>query len=393
MTDTTKHLRERHVASARRVVVKVGTNVLASPGRPVDDARVDAISEQIAALVDSGLEVALVSSGAIGSGMAELGFAERPGTLPELQASASVGQSRLVSRYARSFHRHGFHAGQILLTREDFDDRGRYLNAKNTIRALFDFGCVPVINENDTISTDEIRFGDNDLLAALLTHLIRAELLILLTSVPGLCAARPYPESVRAVHEGRGVEGIRGEVVDVVERVDREVLSLASGATSPSGTGGMESKLEAVRIATEAGEAALMADGREEDVLTRIMRGDRVGTLFLPAGERLRSRKRWIRFTSRPRGTIVVDEGARRALRERGKSLLPSGITAVEGRFEAGDVVRVAGPDGREFARGLSNYDSHEVEKIKGLNTARIEDALGHKYYDEVVHRDNMALV
>jgi glutamate 5-kinase len=313
--------------------------------------------------------------------------------LPELQASASVGQSRLVSRYARSFHQHGFHAGQILLTREDFDDRGRYLNAKNTIRALFDFGCVPVINENDTISTDEIRFGDNDLLAALLTHLIRAELLILLTSVPGLCAAKPYPESVRAVHRGGGVEGLRGEVVDVVERVDREVLSLASGATSPSGTGGMESKLEAVRIATEAGEAALMADGREEDVLLRIMRGEKVGTLFLPAGERLGSRKRWIRFTSRPRGTIVVDEGARRALRERGKSLLPSGITAVEGRFEAGDVVRVAGPDGREFARGLTNYDSHEVLKIKGLNTARIEEALGHKYYDEVVHRDNMALV
>ena len=393
MTETSEQLRRRHIGGVRRLVVKVGTNVLASPGKPVDEKRVDAISEQIATLMEGGREVALVSSGAIGSGMAELGFEERPSTLPDLQASASVGQSRLVSRYARSLHRHGFHTGQILLTREDFDARGRYLNAKNTIRALFDMGCVPVINENDTISTDEIRFGDNDLLAALVTHMIQAELLIVLSSVPGLCSSKPYPESVMGVHEGAGAADIGGDVLDIVERIDADVLHLASDTTSPSGTGGMASKLDAVRIATEAGEAAVIADGHEENILHRILAGERVGTLFLPAGEKLRSRKRWIRFTSRPRGTIVVDAGARSALENRGKSLLPSGVIEVDGRFEAGDVVRVKGPSGEEFARGLTNYGSEEVDRIKGLNTAEIEDALGQKYYDEVIHRDNLALV
>ncbi len=393
MTESSAHVRQQYLSSAQRIVVKVGTNVLAAPGKPVDEERVDAISEQIATLMDQGHEIALVSSGAIGSGMAELGFSERPNTLPQLQASASVGQSRLVTRYAHSLHNHGYHAGQILLTRDDFDDRTRYLNAKNTIRALFDMGSVPVINENDTISTDEIRFGDNDLLAALVTHMIQAEALVLLTSVPGLCASRPYPAAVREVFTDRSVEGIEGDVVDVLEEVDEEVMDLARETTSPSGTGGMASKLEAVRIATEAGETAVMANGRMENVLLRVMDGEDCGTLILPAGEKLRSRKRWIRFTSRPQGTIMVDAGARTALQERGKSLLPSGIVGVKGQFASGDVVRIESPEGKEFARGLTNYDADEVRQIKGRKTHEIEEALGHKYYDEVVHRDNLALV
>ncbi|MFW6457340.1 MAG: glutamate 5-kinase [Planctomycetota bacterium] len=386
-------MRQKYLSPAKRIVVKVGTNVLAAPGKPVDDQRVDAISEQIATLMDRGYEVALVSSGAIGSGMAELDFTVRPTTLPELQASASVGQSRLVTRYAQSMHRHGYHAGQILLTRDDFDARDRYLNAKNTIRALFDMECVPIINENDTISTDEIRFGDNDLLAALVTHMIQAEVLVLLTSVPGLCATKPYPSAVCSVFEGPAVDGMQGEDVDILDRVDDEVMDQVHETISPSGTGGMGSKLEAVRIATEAGEAAVMADGRMENVLLRVMEGEDCGTLILPAGEKLRSRKRWIRFTSRPQGAIMVDAGAQRALEERGKSLLPSGIVGVKGQFTAGDVVRIEGPDGTEFARGLSNYDADEVKQIKGLKTHDIEDVLGHKYYDEVVHRDNLALM
>ena len=391
--ETSEELRRRHVCGARRVVVKVGTNVLAAPGRALDDARVAALSDEIASVVGEGREVALVSSGAIGSGMGELKLSDRPRTLPQLQATASVGQGRLMSRYEMNFSRHGLHAGQILLTREDFDSRERYLNACNTIRALFDYNCVPVINENDTISTAEIRFGDNDLLAALVTHLIQADLLVLLTSVPGLCANEPYPAAIRCFHEGQDGGAHGRAVADIVDRIDDEVMALARGKTSGTSTGGMESKLEAARIATEAGEAALIADGHAEDVLSRIMRGERVGTLFVPAQKRLQSRKRWIRFTGRPHGAVVVDEGACRALSKGGKSLLPSGITAVHGEFDAGDVIRIEGPDGKEFARGLSNYPSHEVAAIKGLKTSQIEGVLGHKYYDEVVHRDSLALL
>ena len=386
-------LRRQYLTNARRLVVKVGTNVLASPGKPLDEARIDAVSEQISRLVEGGREVVLVSSGAIGAGMAELGLSERPQTLPQLQAAASVGQGRLLSHYEHSFHRHGLHAGQMLLTREDFDARDRYLNANNTIHALLDCGCVPVINENDTVSTDEIRFGDNDTLAALVTHLVRAEVLILLSSVPGLIARTPVPEAVLSTHPRADTGGMDGSVADVVERVDKDVVALCTGRTSPTGTGGMESKLEAARIATAAGEAALIADGRAEDVLLRVTNGEPLGTLFLPVSEKLESRKRWIRFTSRPRGAVLVDAGAARAVREGGKSLLPSGVTEVKGRFDSGDVIRIKGPDGEEVARGLSNYSSREIQRIKGLNTAEIEGVLGHKYYDEIVHRDNMALL
>jgi glutamate 5-kinase len=324
--------------------------------------------------------VALVSSGAIGCGMSELGLEARPSTLPLLQAAASVGQGTLVARYEEHFRSRGLHAAQILLTREDFDNRERYLNASNTIHSLLDFPCVPVINENDTISTDEIRFGDNDLLAALVTHLIRAELLILLTTVPGLYERKPGPTS-------------EGRVLGVVEQVDEAVEGLIYEETSPDGLGGMESKIQAARIATEAGEAALIVDGRDPDIIRKVMAGEPVGTLFPPVAERLSSYKRWIRFTSRPQGSVQVDAGAVAALAERGKSLLPSGVTRVEGGFQRGDVVRVQGPDGEEIARGLVNYSADELGRIKGRQTMEIEGILGYKYYDEVVHRDNMALL
>jgi len=378
--ESAQELRDKHVCAATRIVVKVGTNVLAASGKPLDDERVRAVAEQIAWLVEGGRQVALVSSGAIGCGMTSLGMKARPTTLPLLQAAASVGQGTLVAHYERHFGRYGLHAAQILLTREDFENRERYLNASNTIHSLFDLGCVPVINENDTISTDEIKFGDNDMLAALVTHLVRAELLILLTTVPGLYRERPG-------------EGAGGSILEVAERVDERVERMVYDEKSPDGLGGMASKLEAARIATEAGEAALIGDGRDPQVIRKIMSGEPVGTLFPPSAERLSSYKRWIRFTSRPSGTVRIDAGAQAALAERGKSLLPSGVSGVQGEFQRGDVVRVEGADGREIARGLVNYSCEEVERIMGRQTAEIEAILGHKDYDEVIHRDNMALM
>ncbi|NLW51226.1 MAG: glutamate 5-kinase [Candidatus Brocadiaceae bacterium] len=365
---------------ARRVIVKVGTNVLGGPGTALGEDRIASLTGQIAALMREGRQVALVTSGAIGCGMAELGLKRRPATLPMSQAAASVGQGVLMAHYERHFRRHGLHAAQILLTHDDFDSRERYLNACNTIHALFELPCVPVVNENDTISTAEIQFGENDRLAALLTHLIRAELLVLLTSAPGLCLEPPGA-------------GRPADVLEVVERVDDRVRGLVFDEKTALGVGGMRSKIEAARVTTEAGEAAVIADGRLPDVLPRLMSGERLGTLFLPAPDRLSSRKRWLRFTSRPRGTVHVDAGAQAALAARGKSLLPSGVTAVEGEFTRGDVVRIKGPTGGEIARGLCNYSRDEIERIRGCHTSRIEKILGYKHYDEVVHRDNMALL
>lgn len=379
-------LRKKYVSSARRLVIKVGTNVLAPHGKLLDMARVGTLAEEIACLAAEGRQVALVSSGAIGAGMTELGMTRRPRTLPALQAAASVGQGKLMSAYEESFRKHGFHAGQILLTRDDLDERNRYLNASNTINTLFDMSCIPVINENDVVSTDELKFrgrsfGDNDFLAALVTHLVRAELLILLTSgVPGLL-------------EGRPSGGRQATPMDIVEKVDDRVLSLAYEDSSPGGVGGMESKLEAVKMATDAGEAAVIADGTEDGVIGRLMAGEAVGTLFLPAPKRLSSYKRWIRFTQRPRGAVSVDDGARRAIERDGKSLLPKGVTAVEGEFEPGSLVRIRDSQGEEFARGLTNFSSAEIDRIKGLHTNMIERALGHKYYDEIIHRDNLTLI
>ena len=384
-------MRRGVLCGMRRLVVKVGTNVLSGPAAPLDEERVRAVSGAVAALVADGRQVVLVSSGAIGAGMGELGMQGRPRTLPALQAAASVGQGRLMASYEAALGRHGLHAGQILLTRDDFDARDRYLNAANTIRQLFSLGCVPVVNENDTVSTDEIRFGDNDQLAALVTHLVRAEALILLSSVPGLYVRSPWPEAVLSVHDAREQGG--RAVADVVGEVSQEVAALAMDETTPLGTGGMRSKLEAVRIAVEAGEAAVIADGREPDVLPRLMAGEALGTLFLPADVKLKSRKRWMRFASRPRGAVVVDDGAMRALLKKGRSLLPSGVAGVEGEFGPGDLVKIKGPGGAEFARGLSNYSSADVGRIKGLRSSQIEPELGHKCYDEVVHRDNLALL
>ena len=361
------------ISKAQRVVVKLGTSAISDERGRLDLPVLRSLAGQICKAMDAGVAVTLVSSGAIGAGLAELDLADRPRTLPMLQAVAAVGQGQLMRTFHDTFARRGRKVAQVLLTRGDFEDRTRYLNIRNTLNALSESGVVAVINENDAVAVDEIRYGDNDMIAAHLTNMLAADLLVLLTSVDGVLAG--------------------GEVLDVVERVDEQTLGLASGQRSRLGSGGMASKLEAVRIVARAGEAAAIANSRTPRVLTRLLAGERLGTVFAPAKRKMSSRDRWIAQASRATGRVVVDAGAARALCERGKSLLPSGITAVKGRFAKGAVVDVVDPAGRAVARGLSNYSAEQVETIIGLKTSQIARALGDKPYDEVIHRNNMTLL
>ncbi|MBM4030278.1 MAG: glutamate 5-kinase [Planctomycetes bacterium] len=368
----------RHVlAGVRRIVVKVGSNVLTSKTGALDVRRVRHLAEQVSALCDAGKEVIVVSSGAIAAGVGELGLPGRPKTMPELQAAAAVGQGRLIRAYNECFRRHGRHVGQVLLTREDMEDRARFLNTRNTLRALLDLGCVPVINENDSVSVEEIRYGDNDFLAAHLAALILADLVVILSTVDGLLE--------------KGGAG-QPRVVGVVERI-ADAVGLDTGEKSARGTGGMSSKLRAADIVTRAGVPVIIAGGKQPNVLTRALAGEAVGTLFLPAPRRMGSRKRWIGYTARPAGRLIVDDGARRALAERGKSLLASGVRAVHGTFQRGDVVALAVAEALPFARGLTNYSSAELALIQGYHTRDIPARLGRKASDEVIHRDNLVLL
>jgi glutamate 5-kinase len=362
------------MSRVKTVVVKVGTNVLNDRSDRLDVSRVGDICEQVDALRRRALTVAVVSSGAISAGMAELGMKKRPTELPQLQAAAAVGQCHLMVAYDEHFRRFGYRAGQILLTREDMNDRVRYLNTRNAIRAILELGAVPVINENDTISVEEITFGDNDFLAAMVTNLLRADLLVLLSSVEGL-------------------EAPTGEVLDVVAPDDASVKAFARGEKTRLGKGGMASKLDAADIARSSGEMVVIANGRRRDVLVDVLDGKKVGTLLLPGGKKLTSRERWIGFGARPRGTLVIDDGARRALVERGKSLLPSGVARVEGDFETGDVVNIADASGRVVARGLVNYASDAARRIAGHRSGEIAVILGRLPYAEIVHRDHMVIL
>ncbi len=372
-------VRDDVVLSARTWVVKVGTSVLTGPEGTLDPGRIGHLAEQINAVMETGRRVALVSSGAVGAGIGQLGLRRRPDNLRQLQAAAAVGQSFLIRAYDEGFRRHGRHAAQLLLTHEDFDSRPRYLNMRNTLTALFEYDAIPVINENDTISVDEIKFGDNDLLAAMVTNLLQAPLLVILSVVDGLCRADP------------GVLGL-GEVVPLVPNLDEEIFGLAGDSRSSLGTGGMRSKLHAAGLVTRAGGSVIIASGTKPGPLTRILAGEAVGTLFLARGATQGARKRWIGLTARPRGHLIVDAGARIALETGDKSLLAIGIVDVVGEFEKGDVVAVRDPEGHEFARGLINYPSPEARQIRGLRTAQARDAIGSALYDEVIHRDNLVL-
>jgi glutamate 5-kinase len=373
-------VRQEVIALANTVVVKVGTNVLTRTDGNLEPARLQALADQIHRIRAGGRKVALVSSGAIGAGVGRLGLATRPTDLRELQACAAVGQAFLMRAYEDCLVRHGIPTAQVLLTAGDFDNRARYLNVRNTILTLFEWGCLPVINENDTVSVAEIRFGDNDHLAAMVTNLIRAPLLVLLSVVDGLFSADPHTDTTATV-------------LQTVPSIDAGVLEAAGASKSALGSGGMRSKLRAARLATAAGESVILANGNTPGILDAIFAAEPVGTLFLPHASSVPSWKRWLGYTAQPRGRLVVDAGARRAIEKQGRSLLPIGVVQVAGAFHKGDVVSICDADGAEFARGLTNYASGAVDRIRGLKTDQIADVLGACPYEEVVHRDNLAVI
>ncbi len=377
MTDL---VRQELAATAETLVVKVGTRVLTGPDGRLDENRVSQLALELHELLVAGRKVALVSSGAVGAGLGRLGLNSRPRDLAHLQAVAAVGQSCLVEVYDRSLRAFGRHAAQILLTADDLDDRTRYLNVRNTILTLLEMGAVPIINENDTVSVEELQttFGDNDRLAAMVTNLIRAPLLVLLSDVDGLYDGDP------------GSAG--SKLISTVDRLDDSVWSLVRDQSTGLSKGGMASKLAAARMATMAGENVIIASGREPGTLARIMKGEVVGTLVLAQGHALSSFKRWIGYTAQPRGWLIVDDGACRAVETQGRSLLAIGVVEVGGSFAKGDIVSLRDRRQREFARGLCNYAASEVDRIKGLKTDAIGAALGHCPYQEVIHRDNMAV-
>ncbi len=373
-------VRQEILTTAHTVVVKVGTNVLTHADGTLDPARIQALTDQVQRLRQSGRKVALVSSGAIGAGIGRLGLGKRPSDLRHLQACAAIGQNFLMRAYQECLDKHGSHAAQILLTAGDFDSRARYLNARNTILTLFELGVLPIINENDTVSVAEIRFGDNDSLAAMVTNLLRAPLLVLLSVVDGLYDADPRTNP-------------DAKPLTTVPFIDGKVLDMAGTSRSALGTGGMRSKLRAARLATMAGESVIMANGAQPGILDSLFAAQPVGTLFLPHGHSVPAWKRWLGFTAQPRGRLVVDAGARQAVQQNGRSLLPIGVVQVQGHFNKGDVVALCDSQGTEFARGLTNYSATDAGRILGLRTDSIAEVLGTLPYEEIVHRDNLVVI
>lgn len=363
----------------RRVVIKVGTSTLTNESGRIDRPYLTSLAGQIATLQAQGIDVVLVTSGAIRAGMERMGLRERPKTMPEQQAAAAVGQGLLMHMYSEIFEWHGLTTGQVLLTREDFCSRRRYLNARNTMLTLFRYGVIPIVNENDTVAVDEIRVGDNDNLAALVASSLSADMLILLSDVPGLCESQPQSDGMP-------------RVIPVVEKITERIRSIAGEAQGDAGTGGMRTKIEAAEIAVRSGVTMVIADGRQPNVILDITAGKQIGTKFLPSKESLSGRKRWIAFGASPRGSIIINDGAKKMLCEEGKSLLAAGITDVVGDFAAGDLVEVLDTQRNQLARGFVNYSAREIQRIKGLQSSEIERVLGYKDFDEVIHRDNMVL-
>jgi glutamate 5-kinase len=368
-------IREQVIARARRIVVKVGTNGITDEKGRLDHGVVSDLAGQISALMHGGASVTLVASGAIGAGLAELDLPARPRSLPMLQATAAIGQGQLMRTFHDAFAAHGVKVAQVLVTRDAFEDRTRYLNIRHTLRSLEDLGALAIINENDAVAVDEIRFGDNDIIAALIANMLGADVLVLLSGVDGVLKD--------------------GQVVDLIDTVDERTLSLATGRRSTLGSGGMGSKMSAAGMVTRAGAAAVIANSRTPRVLARLIAGEKVGTVFAPAQRRMSSRRRWIGQASKTAGRVLVDDGAARALTQRGKSLLPSGILAVFGKFSKGQIIAVIDSAGRPIARGQTNYSSDQIEKIKGMKTSQLAKALGAKVdrpRDEVIHRNNMTM-
>jgi glutamate 5-kinase len=364
--------------NAKRIVVKVGSGVL-TQNHGLNSKAVKSISNQISSLIDKGLEVILVSSGAMACGVKKIGLSKRPDEIPKRQAVAAVGQTGLMNEYENAFGKTGKKVAQILLIRSDLCDRKRYLNARNTINTLLSWDIVPVINENDTVAVEEIQFGDNDNLSAMITILMDADLLINLTDIDGLYTKDPrkYPDA---------------ELITKVAAIDKKVEKFASDIPGALGTGGMLSKIKAASKVCGSGIPMVIANGATPNILTQIIAGEKLGTFFIPKKDKLSSRKSWIAFTLKPQGTIRIDDGAALALLKKGKSLLPSGVTEVEGKFDTGAAVRLTDINKKVLGVGLVNYKAADIRKIKGLRSNQIENKIGHKPYDEVIHRDNLVV-
>ena len=367
-------------AEARRLVVKVGSSLVTNEGQGLDHAALARWAEQIAELKRRKKEVVLVSSGAVAEGMQRLGWKRRPNALHELQAAAAVGQMGLVEAYESCFRKHDLHTAQILLTHDDLADRKRYLNARSTLRTLLDLGVIPVINENDTVATDEIRFGDNDTLAALVTNLIEADALVILTDQPGLYTKDPRRHA-------------DAELVREARAGDASLEKMAGGVGSHIGSGGMLTKVLAARRAARSGAATIIASGREANVLVRLASGEAIGTQLNAETLTLAARKQWMADHLQVRGKLKLDDGAVRALKTDGKSLLPIGVFEAAGEFERGEVVSCLDPLGHEIARGLVNYSSIETRKILKSPSHEIEARLGYIDEPELIHRDNLVLL
>jgi glutamate 5-kinase len=351
--------------SVSRIVVKLGTGVLTDSRKLIDPAQLEQLVAQLAEQRKAGREIVLVTSGAVGAGMGALGYESRPTDLAEKQACAAVGQSRLMAAYDKLFSAHGLVVAQVLLTHEDLEHHERHLNARNTLVTLLNRGVVPIINENDAVSFTEIKFGDNDKLSALVASFLPADLLVILTTVDG-------------VIENFGAANAK--TISVIEQIDAIIEDMAGGTTSATAVGGMKSKVEAAKIVVRSGIPLVIASGKKKNVLAKILGGEDEGTLFVPQPTKLQGRKRWIAFFHHPKGTLAVDDGAKKALRESGKSLLPPGVARCEGNFSADDVVRISDLDGTEFARGIAKFSA---EEIRAKKLARVE----------LVHRDDLVIL
>jgi glutamate 5-kinase len=362
----------------RRVVIKLGTGVLTSGVGQLDERRIGDICAQIAGLRRRGTEVIVVTSGAIGLGMSRLGLAKRPKEVTKKQACAAIGQTLLMQTWQRGFDPHGLIAAQVLLIHDDLRVRSRYLAARQTLERLFDYGAVPVVNENDTVSAAEIKikFGENDTLAAMVASLVQAQYLVMLSTAPGLI----------------DLQGT-GRVVPVVEKITPEIEAMAGGTTSETAVGGMASKIAAARLATKSGCGVFIASGAEPDVLNQLFSGRSPGTFFVPSGLPMEARKRWLAYFQRPTGAIAVNAGAARALREGGKSLLAVGVTGASGSFAAEDIVNIAGPDGAVFARGVTAFAGDEIPRVAGKSSDELRAVFPGRKHLEVVHRDNLVLL
>lgn len=370
----------QQLAQTHRWVIKIGSALLTDDGRGLDGLAISAWVEQMVALRARGVELVLVSSGAVAEGMKRLGWARRPRAMHELQAAAAVGQMGLVQAYESRFHTHAIHTAQVLLTHDDLSNRKRYLNARSTLRTLLQLGVLPVINENDTVATDEIRVGDNDTLAALVANLVEADVLVILTDQAGLFERDPrrYPDAPLIAEAAAG---------------DVRLEAMAGAEGSALGRGGMLTKVRAAARAARSGAATVIASGREPRVLERIAQGEALGTLLVPGQNPMAARKQWLAGHLQLRGRLLLDAGAAKVLRESGRSLLAVGVVGVEGDFMRGEMVACIGPDGKEIARGLVNYSASESRKIMRQPSDKIEELLGYVDETELIHRDNLILV